>query len=210
MALTAVFAAGETLAAAKLNASSIPVVSSTSDIITPYTGQIVFNTTTSCLHRYTGSAWVIWDPNTQWIQKAANESVTSSTTLQNDDHFAFSVAANASYALEGYVIYDGNTTPAGDLKAAFTVPAGATLWWTNFGTNVSNLTQYNAATQNGTASRALPTNGGTTGTISFAPRGYLNTAGTAGTFQFQWAQNVSNATATTVFGGSWMKLTRMG
>lgn len=57
MALTQVFTAGAFPSATKLNESSIPVVSATSDISAPYTGQVVFNTTDSRLYRYTGSAW---------------------------------------------------------------------------------------------------------------------------------------------------------
>jgi hypothetical protein len=44
--------------------------------------------------------------------------------------------------------------------------------------------------------------------LSFLPHGYLTTAGTAGTLQFRWAQKVTNATATRIISGSWMKLTR--
>lgn len=58
MALTQQFASGEDLTAAKLNASSIPVVSSTADITTPFTGQVVLLTTGNLLWRYSGSAWV--------------------------------------------------------------------------------------------------------------------------------------------------------
>ena len=37
--------------------------------------------------------------------------------------------------------------------------------------------------------------------------GLLVVAGTAGTFKLQWAQNTSNATATRVFGDSFLRLT---
>jgi hypothetical protein len=205
MAVTAQFSAGEDLTAAKLNASSIPVVSATSDITSPFTGQIIFNTTTGILHRYTGSAWVAFDPSTQWVRKTSNESVTSSTTMQNDDVFAFAVAANTAYALEGYVQYDGAHAVAGDIKADFTVPASSVFTWSNFGTNVSSLVEYNVVPQAASVSRFMGANDGTT--MTFQPKGYLATAGTAGTLQFRWAQNTSNATATRVTVGSWMKLT---
>jgi hypothetical protein len=60
MAITAQFAAGADLTAAMLKASSIPVVSSTADITSPFTGQMVFNTTDNQLYRYTGSAWAVY------------------------------------------------------------------------------------------------------------------------------------------------------
>lgn len=206
MALTSQFASGVDLTAAMLNASSIPVVSSTADITTPFTGQVIFSTTGNVLYRYTGSAWTVFDPNTTWISKGANESITSSTTIQNDDHFAFSVVANAFYALEGYVPYDGAV--GGDIKCDFTVPAGSSFLWTNFGNNTGGVTQYNVATQGASVARAISGNGGTA-SVAFQPKGYLNTAGTAGTLQFRWAQNTSSGTATTVYASGWMKLTRM-
>ncbi len=58
MALTAEFLAGTKARASKMNESSIPVVSSTSDITTPFTGQIVFSTADNMLYRWTGAAWL--------------------------------------------------------------------------------------------------------------------------------------------------------
>ncbi|MGH3834197.1 MAG: hypothetical protein ACRDSF_00615 [Pseudonocardiaceae bacterium] len=58
MALTAEFLAGTKARASRVNESSIPVVSSTSDITTPFTGQIIFSTADNLLYRYDGSAWV--------------------------------------------------------------------------------------------------------------------------------------------------------
>lgn len=206
MALTQQFTAGEDLTAAKLNASSIPVVSATTDIATPFTGQIIFNTSTGCLHRYTGSAWTLFDANTQSAYKSAIESVTNSTTFQNDDHFSFSVLASSTYALDGYVVYDG-ASGTGDIKTQWTGPAGASMYYTNFGTNVSGgLTTYNVVTQGLGASRDMGANGATA--MSFAPKAVLVVAGTAGTFQFQWAQNTSSATSTRILSG-WMKLTKI-
>lgn len=57
MAVTQQFLAGQLLTASQLNQSSIPVVSATSDITAPFTGQLIFNTTDSKLYRYTGSTW---------------------------------------------------------------------------------------------------------------------------------------------------------
>jgi hypothetical protein len=207
MALTQQFTSGMDLSAAVLNASSIPVVSATSDIVSPFTGQIVFNTTTGLLHKYSGVSWAVFHPSTQWLSKGTAESVTSSTALQNDDTFAFSVAANASYALEGYVLF--TAAAAGDLNADFTVPAGSSFEWTNFATpGTAALTSYNVVAQGASVARVIDGNDATV--MTFAPRGWLGTAGTAGTLQFRWTQGTSSATATTVRVGSWMKLTRIG
>lgn len=60
MALTQQWQAPFDGSPARMNTSSIPVVSSTSDIaggIGPFTGQIIFNTTDNMIYRYDGSAW---------------------------------------------------------------------------------------------------------------------------------------------------------
>lgn len=184
----------------------IPTVSSTALLPTPYTGQLVYDTVTHTIKRYNGSVWATWDPNTTWISKSANENVTNSTTLQNDDHFAFTVATGAFYTLEGYLVVDGAV--GGDLKLDFTLPAGASMHWTNFGNNTGGVTQYNIATQAASVARAVSGNGGTA-SASLQPKGYVNIGGTAGTLQLRWAQNTLSGTASTIYASSWMKLTRI-
>lgn len=148
-----------------------------------------------------------------FVRKPANESVTSSATLQDDNDFAFAVAANAIYTLQTYIIYSGaidGGTGAGGLKMQFTGPAGAGMTWTNFGANVSGgVTNYNVVAEGlaAGAPRSVPTNAGTTMTCQ--PKGTLVTSGTSGTLQFRWAQNTSNATATVVGINSWMRLKRV-
>jgi hypothetical protein len=79
VALTQQFAAGEDLTAAKLNASSIPVVSSTANITTPFTGQIIFNTTDTRTYRYTGSAWAAFSGGPVWsLSRVAAQGITNS------------------------------------------------------------------------------------------------------------------------------------
>lgn len=206
MALTQQFAAGATLTAAALNASSIPIVSSTADITSPFTHQIIYNSSIPGLQRYNGSSWELFDPLTVWKMKTAAESVTSSIALQNDDTFAFSVVASATYALEGYVLF--TAAAAGDINCDFTVPAGASFEWTNFGTPGTGApTNYNVVAQGAAVARQIDGNDATV--MSFPLQGWLTTAGTAGTLQFRWAQGTSSATATIVRAGSRMKLTRI-
>lgn len=145
-----------------------------------------------------------------WALKTSNESVTSSTTLQNDDQLVLPVAANAKYTFEMFLVYDGAGAGLGDLKRDFTGPAGIVMNYANYGPNNSGagLTQYDVVmdTLSG-VSRVLGTNGATAMTAQ--PKGYVATSGTAGNLQFRWAQNVSSATATRVLVGSFMKLTRI-
>lgn len=57
MSLTAQFANGP-LSADQLNVSSIPVVTSTADIIAPFLNQLIINSTDNMLYRYNGTAWI--------------------------------------------------------------------------------------------------------------------------------------------------------
>jgi hypothetical protein len=122
MSLTQQFTAGTTLTAQKLNESSVPVVSSTSDIGAPFAGQLVFNTTDTRLWRYTGSAWVVftggpvWDlsrgtaqsiPNITWTTlnwteedaDTGNMHPASGDTVVINQPGLFSTGAKSSHAL---------------------------------------------------------------------------------------------------------------
>lgn len=149
-----------------------------------------------------------------FIRKTTQEQVVNSIALQDDDHFAFTVAANAVYKLNGYIAYTGaldGGASAGGLKMQFTGPAGATLRWTNYGTNPGGgVVEYNVVSEALAAAspRSVPTNGGGLG-MTCAPRGTLITAGTSGTFRLRWAQNIANATPTTILADSWLELQRV-
>lgn len=145
-----------------------------------------------------------------FADKTADETVTSSTTLQDDDQLFLPVAANARYLMDAFFIYTGAGDPAGGLRMGWTGPSGATMKWTNFGTsqNVSpTLVNYNVVVENIGGARGVGTNGATE--MSCQPRGRLATAGTGGTLRLQWAQGVSNATGTVLKAGSCVRLVRI-
>jgi hypothetical protein len=143
-----------------------------------------------------------------WVLKTSTESVTSSITLQNDDQLALPMSANAKYSFDAYIIYDGSASF--DLRAGFTVPSGAAITWSAFGpqsgVGVTSLNANAVVTSGGALGLAC---GGAGTSLGAGPRGYVSTAGTSGNLQFQFAQMVSGATATRVFLGSWLRLTRI-
>ena len=57
MALTAQFVEGP-LSADQLNTSSVPVVTTTADIVAPFDRQLVVNSSDNILYRYEGGAWI--------------------------------------------------------------------------------------------------------------------------------------------------------
>lgn len=146
------------------------------------------------------------------VRKTSNETVTSSTALQNDNELLAAVLANTLYRVDMFVIYDGATT--GDIKLGFTAPAGATFDWTatafdpaiGAGALIGSVKLSHSTIASAEPAGAVGTGAGNRSVARIA--GWLLVAGTAGTFQFQWAQNASDATATTVLAGSVLEITR--
>lgn len=125
----------------------------------------------------------------QVARKTADESVTSSTTLQNDDHLLIPLGANEVWAFD-FVLqtYANTTTP--DLKLAFTVPASGTVSWGAFG---GSGAEFSSAYQSGSgSSKTFPvsSNGG-----CVMGGGVVTTGATSGNLQLQFAQDVSDANA---------------
>lgn len=135
------------------------------------------------------------------IVKSATESVTSSTTLQDDNELFAPVAANAVYDVFLHLLHDSDATAAGDIKIGWSGPSGATMNWGVHGANTSDtssttVTASNMQTRNIGETAAFG-GGDSTGTTAYA-RGVLYTSATAGTLQLRWAQETSNAVATQV------------
>lgn len=145
-----------------------------------------------------------------YVAKTSDESVTSSTTLQNDDELFIPVVASATYIMTSMIVYRAAATP--QIKINWTVPAGGTMLWTP-----GSLDSAVTAGFNGNINKAIydlsvaPTLGcgGAAQSIVATPSGVITTSSTAGNLQFQWAQFASNATATVVKAGSWIHLVRV-
>jgi hypothetical protein len=144
------------------------------------------------------------------VTKTVNQSVTSSTTLVNDLELTLPVVANGTYLLDGFIDYDGQFGPGtGDIKFDWSLPSGATLRWGPLGNASNDTSQKYASNTNLTGNVLTAGTYGTGGAHNAAtPRGYVTVSSTAGNIQLMWAQNVSSATATSVYAGSWIRLTR--
>ena len=146
-----------------------------------------------------------WLQNINWAYKTANESVTSSTTLQTDDQLNVAVQANSIYFVTVVIKYDGD--PAGDLKVLFRCPTSATF------SAIAVALTSTAASQSDNQNAPMVENTSTLwgclgGTCVGMVTGTLVTSSTAGNFGLEWAQSTSNATATRVLAGSAMNLDR--
>ena len=129
------------------------------------------------------------------VIKSVDESITSSTTLQDDNELLIALLANKRYffILSIYVV--SNTTPK--FKFAITVPSGTT------NARINNVLD-GGVTARGTAAIDATTSIGLSGTSQkgIICQGYVLTDSTAGNLTLQFAQTVSDAEATTVKAGS--------
>jgi hypothetical protein len=145
-----------------------------------------------------------------WVVKSADESVTSTTTVQNDDHLVLPVLASTRYWLEAFLIYDGAV--GGDIKLGWSFPSGATMRWYGGGMADSATVDNNAATNQfcSAINQTMPFGCfATANPDAVHIRGNLLVASTAGNMQLQWAQLTSSGTATKIYAESLLRLTRL-
>ncbi|MBI2639308.1 MAG: LamG domain-containing protein [Candidatus Sungbacteria bacterium] len=136
-------------------------------------------------------------------RKSSDESVTSSTTLQNDDELKLTLAANQTYTVDA-VVFASSASSNPDLKIAFTVPSGATMTLGYIAASPNNLTtQGELLNSSGTASQVIPLRANAPVVIHV--KGTVVVGSTAGDVTLQWAQFTSNSTATTVKAGSYIR-----
>ena len=135
------------------------------------------------------------------VTKASDESVSGSTTIQNDDELLFTASSGTPYVVEFAVVYAspvGGTTP--DIKLDFgedtTARGGFTVIY------MSTTDAWGTGTPK--ADRTDTISAGTA-TTKRVITGRGNYVGAGGTFRIRWAQNTSNANATTVYAGSYLR-----
>ena len=138
------------------------------------------------------------------VSKTADQSITSDNTLNNDSQLLFPMLANTKYQFKLEVFFDTGTTP--DFKWRHTGPASPTLVRIVERGSVpgSGTLSFNIATAYSTADNTLTSTSGTTGGY-VTLEGIIHNGANAGDFHFQWSQNSSSATATTVRAGSYIE-----
>ena len=163
----------------------------------------------------TGNLTVSGIGQTQYIAKTADETINSSTTLQNDDHLVLPAVANAVYTFALDLYMTEATDFVGDFKMSFTCPTGATFDMHGEGAHVTDLSGGTSSNGEWIGKLATASAGATlsfgvgTGLTGVRVYGRLVMSSTAGNFQMQWAQNASDASGTTLKAGSFMTMTRV-
>lgn len=146
-----------------------------------------------------------------FASKPSSTDRSSTTTLAGDPHLTVTATAGAVYRLSGYLTWTGGQT--GAFKAAFSVPSGSTGRWSLYGPDLSIAASATTSGIRHSSSSSLTTaqlagSSSTSVAVTALPTGLL-TAGASGAFTFQWAQNGSDATVTSLLSGSWMELKRV-
>lgn len=143
-----------------------------------------------------------------WVGKTVTTDRASTTTISADPELVLPVEANAEYVFEFYWRVSGIT--AGGIDIQITTPTGATGSYScnrlaadqaDTGTRTSTRLLFNVETEFSTPS--------TSAHQVIEGSGRVITGGTAGNLSIDWAQNASNATATSMTSDSWIQLTRV-
>ncbi len=133
------------------------------------------------------------------VFKTADESVSSSAALQNDDHLFFSVGANERWAFRLF-LFGGSVSATPNMRMNFSLPANASGRYAQFGRGASTPTFHNNGVMGG---GDVQVDAAGVSRVWFCD-GFVLVGDTAGTVQMQWAQFTSNATAFTLLEGSWL------
>lgn len=142
--------------------------------------------------------------------KAADETVTSSATPQNDDHLICPVEANSTYLLLAYLSWSC-TSATPDFRLDFDVPAGAAIPLRSFlaqptGNTTSTGTIDTGANSSAGGDDTRMTFNGTSAGIIF---GTVVVGATAGNVTLRWSQATSDAAGVTLKQYSWLRLEKV-
>ena len=144
-----------------------------------------------------------WGPDTGgWtiVRKSVDESIASTTAVQDDDQLQFQTVAGMPYEIELLAIYASAGGAKSDIKCELsedTTARGSTMW---IGLSTSDAAEALTTTDVGGTSATF----GTAVTKRVA-RGLAHHVGGGGLFKFRWAQNTSDAQVTTVYAGSLLR-----
>lgn len=133
------------------------------------------------------------------LRKAADQAVTNSAVMVNDDTLAFPVAAGKTYLFD-IVMLVNSTVYTADIKTDFTFPAGGTLIYGVTGPDIAAASGTEKVTNAAVKAVASPSvsvsvGSGTDWVVRIS--GSYKNGGAAGTVQLRWAQNTATAAQTT-------------
>lgn len=138
--------------------------------------------------------------------KTADETVSNSTVLQNDDHLSFAVGASQRWHFRLIArVSDVTIGDASGFKFAFTVPAAATIYGAY---HTMGATEPAARSTDFTVASSLWA-GSSTFDVVLSIDAFVTVGANAGTVQFQWAQVAAFVETTRVYAGGAIVATRL-
>lgn len=147
--------------------------------------------------------WFVGD----YAIRTTDLSRASLTTLTADPTLVLPVIANASYWFFMYIDYEGGTQGSSDLKFNYTIPGSAFM---RYQISAIATTGTIAATQTRLGSDTIAVGSSGAGVLmGVMGMGTLVNGAGSGNLTFNWAQNTSNTTATTIHAQSAIALIRI-
>jgi hypothetical protein len=137
------------------------------------------------------------------VVKTADETIQSDTTLTVDTHLKFAMLANTKYAIRARILLITGST--GDFKWRHAGPASPTRVRVKRASIGGTGTAYAGIEVDVAYSAADIVVAGSAGTAWVEFDAVISNGANAGNFEFQWAQNASEAVDTTVLAGSYLE-----
>jgi hypothetical protein len=137
------------------------------------------------------------------VAKTSDETIQSDTTLNADAALVFAMSANTKYSFKLFVIFDTGAT--GDFKFRHAGPSSPTLVRIRRHHIIGAGTAYAGIAIDTAYSSVDVAVAGSAGPGVVEMDGIVHNGANAGNFEFQWAQNASEAVDTTVRAGSYIQ-----
>jgi hypothetical protein len=138
------------------------------------------------------------------VRKVADESVTSSTALQDDNQLVFDVGADETWSFEFWLVVScTNTLP--DIKLAFTTPPGASIKWSGFGDG-NTSTEHDVVITAGVSDIFELAGGGARDWIRV--RGIVTNGVNPGPVRLQWAQAAPSTSPVIMMQNSYLQASK--
>ena len=131
------------------------------------------------------------------------KSIISNITPQPDNELALSLDADKTYIIEGVIFAESAATQP-DIKIGFKIPSGATIDIGLIGAS-SNSFENAGMIESDYNSQTVTVDLPADNPVIIKVTGTVKVGSTAGNLELYWSQANSNATATTVKEGSYLK-----
>lgn len=139
-------------------------------------------------------------------RKTADTGPRTSATPSADPHLSVTLAANATYTLDAFAKWSGDT--ASDMNWGWNVPGGAAGSWVCYA-DATSLSGLPSTIRNIDTGIGSPRSYGVLASVNgHIMRGTVRTTN-GGTFSVNWSSQTAGGTGVTVYADSWIRLQRV-